>query len=417
MTTSGKNALSHAVDGVFFHAGLVMLSRQVTMPKLITELSDSALLVGLIPVVWTVGLFLPQTFHARHVEGLAYKKSSVLLCGIVQRIGWVIFLISLFIYWGGAFTLGFFFFALALASVGTGLAIPVWTDWFAKTTADRAWGKVLGIRRALSGVVGIVIGHFLIRWVMATYPSPERYQVLVGIAVVCFIISYGAVWMVEEEPRHGLPHHRESTWWEYIGHLRRILARRTGFRRFLLALLLANTPIVLLMAFLTKYGLSHPGIGGEVTGSFTLFFFGASALGSLAGGFISDRRGTMFPLRLLPLFCIGSVAAAVLSSDPALVCAAFALVGLAFGTRVTCMLPAIFRFAGPEQRPSYMAVSFTFIGLANAVLPPLVGALIDVNVLSFPAMFLACGVLSVASLILFVRVPAPTKAADTPAGS
>jgi len=90
-------------------------------------------------------------------------------------------------------------------------------------------------------------------------------------------------------------------------------------------------------------------------------------------------------------------------------------VGLAFGTRVTCMLPAIFRFAGPEQRPSYMAVSFTFIGLANAVLPPLVGALIDVNVLSFPAMFLACGVLSVASLLLFVRVPAPTKAADMPA--
>ena len=414
MTESTKNALSHAVDGVFFHAGLVVLSRQVTMPKLITELSDSALLVGLIPVVWTVGVFLPQTFHARRVEGMAYKKSTVLLCGIVQRIGWVIFLISLFVYWGGAFTLGFFFLALALASVGTGLAIPVWTDWFAKTTADGVWGKVLGIRRAMSGVLGIVIGHFLIRWVMATYPSPQRYQVLVGIAVVFFIISYVAVLTVQEEPRHGLPHHRESTWWEYMGHLKRILARRGGFRRFLLALLLANTAIVLLMAFLTKYGLTHPGVGSEVTGSFTLFFFGASAVGSLVGGFLSDRRGVMFPMRILPLFSVGAVAAAVVSSDPALVCAAFALVGLAFGTRVTCMLPAIFRFAGPEQRPSYMAVSFTCMGLANAVLPPLVGALIDIDILSFPAMFIAAGVLSVLSLLTFVKVPSPTAAEPRP---
>ena len=417
MTRSRKNALSHAVDGVFFHAGLVLLSRQVTMPKLITELSDSALLVGLIPVVWTVGVFLPQTFHAQRVEGMAYKKSTVLLCGIVQRIGWVIFLISLFVYWGEVFTLGVFFLALALASVGTGLAIPVWTDWFAKTTADSTWGKVLGIRRAMSGLVGIVIGHFLIRWVMATYPSPERYQVLVGIAVACFVISYAAVLMVEEEPRHGLPHHRESSWWEYMGHLKRILARRGGFRRFLIALLLANTPIVLVMAFLTKYGLTHPGVGGEVTGSFTLFFFGASAVGSLAGGFLSDRRGVMFPMRLVPLFCIGSVAAAVVSSDPAMVCAAFALVGLAFGTRVTCMLPAIFRFAGPEQRPSYMAVSFTCMGLANAVLPPLVGALIDVDVLSFPVLFLGSGILSGASLLLFVNVPAPTAADSRSSGN
>lgn len=407
MTTSRRNALSHAVDGVFFHAGLVVLSRQVTMPKLVTELTDSALLVGLIPVVWTVGLFLPQAFHAKRVEGLAYKKHTVLLCGVVQRIGWVIFLVSLFVAWGGAFTLGFFFFALALASVGTGLAIPVWTDWFAKTTADGAWGKVLGIRRAMSGVLGIVIGHFLIRWVMATYPAPERYQILVGVAVGCFVVSYAAVLMVQEEARHGLPNHRESSWREYAGHLVRILSRRGGFRRFLVALLLVNIPIVLMMAFLTKYGLTYEGVGEEVTGSFTLFFFGASAVGSLVGGFLSDRRGVLAPMRMLPLFPVAGAAAAVVSAHPALVCTAFAMVGLAFGTRVTCMLPAIFRFAGPEQRPSYMAVAFTCMGLANMAIPPAVGALVDVRVLSFPVAFFACGVMSLVGWVLFLKVPVP----------
>ena len=100
----------------------------------------------------------------------------------------------------------------------------------------------------------------------------------------------------------------------------------------------------------------------------------------------------------------------VVSARPAVICTAWGLIGFAYGVRMVVMLPAVFRFAGPHRRPSYSAVSFTFLGLANGLIPLLLGLAIDVDVMGFPQAFLACGVLAFAGWLLFLGMPSPERA-------
>jgi len=404
---STRNTILHALDGLFFCAGLVVLSYQVTIPQMIIELRDSDLLLGLVPLIVSLAMVLPQLFHAKAVEGLAYKKRRVLICALLQRIGWLVLFGSLFIHWGSPFTLIVFFTVLAVNSIGSGMIMPVWTDWFAKTAPERIWGKILGVRWMSSGLLGIALGHFFIRRVMAAFPSPERYQIITGTAIVCYALSFLSVVFVKEEPEHGLPNHSQTRWLDYFKELAWILFRRRDFRKFMLASQLAALPIVTMMAFLTKYGLTYPDVSGEVAGSFTLFFFGASAVGAFVGGSLSDRLGTITPFRVFPLFAVAAAVVAFTSRDPFTVSVAFGLLGLAFGARNVVLLPAVFRFAGKDRRPTYTAVSYVFLTLGAALVPPVIGALLEAELLSYPGMLVVCGVLSAAGWLLFLRVPEP----------
>lgn len=410
LNVSTRNTILHALDGLFFCAGLVVLSYQVTIPQMITELRDSDLLLGLVPFIVSLGMVLPQLFHAKAVEGLPYKKRRVLLCALLQRTGWLVFFGSLFIHWGAPFTLIVFFCVLAVNSLGSGMIIPVWTDWFAKTAPEKIWGKILGIRWTASGVLGIALGHFFIRRVMATFPSPERYQIIVGTAIACYALSFVSLALVKEEPEHGLPDQGQTRWLDYFKELAWILFRRRDFRKFMLASQLAALPIVIMMAFLTKYGLTYTDVSGEVAGSFTLFFFGASAVGALVGGSLSDRLGTITPFRVFPVSAIAAAVVAYTSRDPFTVSVAFSLLGLAFGARIVVLLPAVFRYSGKDRRPTYTAVSYVFLTLGAALVPPVIGALLEAEVLSYPGMFIFCGFLSAAGWLLFLRLPEPQPA-------
>jgi MFS family permease len=394
------------LDGIFFFAALIMFSREVIIPGMISELSESAFLVGLVPSIVLLGVLLPQVFYAKAIEGLAFKKRRVLFWVVFQRIGWGVFLISLFIHWGPVFTLTVFFTMQAVSSFGSGFLIPLWTDWYAKTTPEHLWGRILGYRRASPAVLGVGLG-FLIDQVMDRFAAPARYQILCAGAIVFFVLSSICVALVHEEEDTGLPHQRDTSWREYLRGLGWILLRRRDFRRFMAASLLVCVPLTVIVAFLTRYGLTYPEVEDAVRGTFTKVLFVSSALGAFVGGILSDRRSAIAPFLVFPLFGASGAALAALSPHPLVVSLAFALYGFAFGIRMVVMLPAVFRFAGPHRRPTYTAVSFTLLSLPAALLPPLAGLLLDAGVLTFPLVFLGCAVLSVAGWLLFVGMPAP----------
>ncbi len=402
-----RNCVFHVLDGIFFFAALTILSRQVLIPQMIAELTDSELLLGLVPLIFSLGILVPQAFHAKHVEGLPYKKRRVLVCAMLQRVGWVFLLVSLLIVWKPLHTLVVLFTSLALCALGTGLIIPVWTDWFAKTTPDSLWGKILGTRRAMAGPLGIAAGLFVIPPVMSHFSSPRRYTILTAIALGFYALSLLMVALVKEEEQRGLPDHKTTPWSDYFRDLAWILFRRRDFRRFMIASQLLGVPVVVMMTFLAKYGLSWEGADDTVSGTFTLFFFGASAVGGLVGGIFSDKAGPVCVLRVLPGVVIASAALACITRQTAAVSGAFALLGFAFGALLVVRLPAVFLFAGPQRRPSYTAVSFIFLGLGNALTPVAAGALLDVGALTFRGMFIACAVLAAGGCLVFFTVGRP----------
>ncbi len=406
ISRSRWNVACHLLDGVLFFAALMLFSIEQVIPKMIADLSERALFLGLVPLIWHLGMLLPQVFYVKKVEGLAYKKPTVFWCAFIQRTGWLVFLLSLYLRWEPAFTLTVFFICLAVSSLGTGLVIPVWTDWYAKTVPANVWGRLLGMRRALPGVLGIGLGG-LIRFIMNSLPAPERYRLLLILALVFYALALACVLLVREDRHEGLPNHSGTTWKDYFRDLAAILFRRRDFRIFVLASILVTVPLTVAVTFLTRYGLTYPGVEDGVIGTFTMVLYPLVGVGGLVGGMISDRMGVIVPFRLVPLFIMAATGMALASAHPAVVSTAWGLTGFALGVRMVIMLPAVFRFASPHRRPSYTALSFTTIGLASAAVPPLLGLMIDAGILEFRHVFALCGLLAFFGWLLFLRMPSP----------
>jgi MFS family permease len=405
------NIVCHLLDGVFFFAALITISREMVIPTLISDLSDSALLVGLVTLIIQLGSLLPQVFYAKRVEGLAYKKRAVVVTAILQRVGWVPFLISLFLWWDARITLPLLFAMLACNSIGSGLIVPVWTDWYAKTVPEHFWARLLGLRRVVPAFVGLGLGE-LIGSIMENFEPPERYRILVSLAILFYALSLLCVALVKEEPTEGLPHHRDASMATYLRGLWRIVFGRPDFRLFMLGCLMATLPTVVLVSYLTKYGGTDPAFSEAVTGKWTQLYFAVLGLGSMVGGIMSDRRGVMTPFRLFPLGTAAAAAVAACSSGPGALAVAWGFAGFALGVQMVVMMPAVFRFSGPHRRPSYMAVRFVVLGSAAASIPPLAGLAIDAGILTYKSLFVGCTILALAGWAVFVGMADPRPEPD-----
>jgi len=407
-----RNVICHLLDGVFFFAALIVVSYEMVIPRMITDLSSSALLLGLVPLIRQAGVLLPQVFVARRVEGLAYKKPAVLLFALLQRVGCVVMFVSLYVRWSPVFTLTVFFATLTAYSLATGMTIPVWVDWYGKTVPEAMWGRVLGMRRALPAVLGVALGK-AIQFVMRSYAAPQRYKLLMGAGLLFYALSFACLLLVKEERDETLSGRRVAGWRDYLRGLKGILTAHREFRVFMVGNLLTLVPIVVMSAFLTRYGLGWAGAPDGVTGTWTAFYFGAMAVGSLLGGVLGDSENPIAPFRVFPAAVALAGALACCSAHPAVVSAAWALVGLAFGGQIVGMMPAVFRYSGRHRRPTYMAVRFVVLGTACAALPPLVGLAVDAGLVGYGQVFFIAGASALTGWVLFLRMPRPGPQAVT----
>ena len=58
------NFAVNILDVSFITFGLSLISRETVMPLLISKLTDSTIAIGLLPAIYTLGIFLPQLVGA-----------------------------------------------------------------------------------------------------------------------------------------------------------------------------------------------------------------------------------------------------------------------------------------------------------------------------------------------------------------
>ena len=84
-------------DIMFITLGITLVSRETVMPVFVSTLTDSKILIGLIPATFTLGFYLPQLFSANFTERLQFKKPFVMTIGFFgERLPYL--LIALAIY-------------------------------------------------------------------------------------------------------------------------------------------------------------------------------------------------------------------------------------------------------------------------------------------------------------------------------
>jgi hypothetical protein len=69
------------LDISFIMLGLSLVSRETVLPLLVSKLTSSPVVIGLLPVVYSLGIYLPQLIGASVVEGMPRKKLFLALVG------------------------------------------------------------------------------------------------------------------------------------------------------------------------------------------------------------------------------------------------------------------------------------------------------------------------------------------------
>ncbi len=399
-----RNAVLHILDGVFFMIAMALFSREIVIPALIKELTESKFLLGLRPTIAWICVLLPQLWYVRHVEGLPYKKPTVLRWAVVQRLGWVIFLIWISVAWSAdGVTLGVFYFTLAIGAFGAGMVIPVWSDWYAKTTHENSWGWVLGIRWAIPALFIVTVSPVIKRVMNPDIcPSPLNYQILLGVTILFLILSFVCATLVHEEPATEPSIGSRSSWRAYMKRMAWISLRRPDFRLFMLTNMLSHIPLMIIVTFLTRYALTLDGITQSSIAGFCSYYFGFLALGAIVSGRISDKFGPTMPCRIHPILTTAACAVACFWRSADAMVWTYGLWGVAFGMWTVSNMPILFRYAGPSRRPIYTAVSMTMLGVTAASAPPIVGWLLDKEWITFNTLFLIAALMALCSWILFM---------------
>ena len=80
------NVTVNLLDGAFFGLGWGFGSIGTIVPLFVSRMTNSALLIGLIPAIHAVGWQLPQLFMANSVSRLRRYKPMVMLMTINERL-------------------------------------------------------------------------------------------------------------------------------------------------------------------------------------------------------------------------------------------------------------------------------------------------------------------------------------------
>jgi len=415
-------------DITFITLGISFISRETVVPVLVSQLTDSKLVIGLVPAMWSLGLYLPQLLTANWAESMPYKKPFVMVIGFfLERLPYLLIglVVLIFAVERPTVALVAVLVGIGLASSGAGLGTPPWLDMIAKVIPVRRRGIWLGLGHGLGQLMGVV-GAFFVGRILISRAFPGNYALLFTIAFVFVVVSWVGL-ALTREPRSEVTR-KAIPLFRYLGRVSTVLKRDINYRRYLISKSLINLG-GMSTGFFAVYGTEMFSLDGRGVGLLTAVLVGTQAVFNPLLGLLADRVGhktvlaaAAFFVALAPLsaLVIGGIGAAanqggafalpnVLGSVPMGLILTFIFLGTFLAADHTSSLPIILEFSAQEDRPTY-------IGLTNTVLAPiLIGAPILggwlAGAFGYAALFSAAMVVGAAALLLmlfWVREPRRT---------
>jgi MFS family permease len=357
------NFTVNAVDIMFITLGLSLVSRETVMPVLASQLTDSKLVIGLIPAIFSLGFYLPQLLMANFSEGLRYKKPFVMwIGGMGERVPYLFIGLAVWMLAVSAptLTMGILLAGLAISAFGAGIGTPAWYDMIAKVIPVHRRGIWSGIGHSLGALMGVG-GALLVGRILESYFFPTNFAILFFLAAGAMAISWGGLALTREPP--SIVNGKTTPIRRYLSRLPLILRRDRNYTRFLLSRSLVQLG-TMAGAFFIIYGTEHFQIDGIGVGRLTAFLVG-SAVMNLVWGFIGDRLGHKAVLAGAAFCMSGAVAGAWMAPSQVWLAITFVLLGAYLAADMVSGLNIILEFCEPEERPTY-------IGLTNTLLAPLV---------------------------------------------
>lgn len=362
------------LDGGFFGLGMGFASFSGIVPLFVHHLTDSALLIGLVPAIHNAGWQLPQLLMAGWLGRVERYKPLTLWMTIHERVPFLgLALVALLVPQSPKFTvLLLTFIMLIWQGAGAGLAANPWTNMVSKVIPSELHGTFFGTQSAafngLAGVSAIVAGIILDR-----INSPWNFSLCFALTFVFMLFSFVFLSMTREQKSIPQERQSEALWKKSVG----ILRRDANFRAFLAVRVLSQFG-GMAFAFYVIYAVQQYGMSDAAAGIMVALLLIGQVVLSPVMGRLGDRwshRGVM------SLGAIGAALSAILAWKATSVewfYAIFLLEAVAVVAIWTIPLAMSVSFAhNDEERPLYVGLSNTLPAPATILAPVIGGWLAD----------------------------------------
>jgi MFS family permease len=404
------NVVVNLVDGGFFGLGWGFGSLGTIVPLLVSRMTDSALLIGLIPAIHGVAWQLPQLFMANLTARRRVYKPLVMWITIHERIPYLgLALVGVFMAGMGSRLALILTFALILwQGLGAGFTANPWQSMVAKIIPPDRRGTFFGLQAGLANVLmsataiaaGFILDTVADRWDFAIC----FLLTLVGMGLSLLFLG---LTREPEDTEKAVPERQPLPWRDWLA----ILRRDRNFSAYLTVRFLSSFA-TMGFAFYIVYGLRRFDMDEVTAGFLTAALTITQTVGNAAMGWLGDRLGHR------AMLIAGSVAVTLSSllawGGPTIdwLYPVFVLSGLANVAYWTIGMAITAEFGTEESRPTYIGLSNTLVAPAT-ILAPLVGGWIADSA-GFQATFMvsAVGGLVIAAMLYFlVRDPRPRRPA------
>lgn len=403
------NILVNVLDGAFFGLGFGFASFSTILPLFVSQMTNSAVLIGLVPAIHSMFWQIPQLFMAKKVSSLPRIKPHVLLMTLNERLPYIgFFLIAWFLpVMNKNLALVLFFFLLIWQGLGAGLTANGWQSMLAKVIPSKTRAKFFGIQSAASNLLASL--GALLAGLLLQKATPQ-----IGYAL-CFLIAFFFIMIsmiflaLTREPRVDLPKKNTSSS-PLMQSVKTILAQDKVFLGFLISRTLFQFGMMA-FAFYIVYGVRFLGMSTAYAGLLTSLALITQVVSNPLLGWVADRWGHRPVLIFGAFSAMLSAFFAWLATSLFLFPLVMILAGIANTAFWTIGIAYTLEFGTDQTRPTYVGVLNT-LGAPAAILAPLFGGWLA-DTYSYSVTFIFSAGLSLITAVILILMGRSMKSNQT----
>jgi MFS family permease len=410
-----RNFICFALDYVFFGVGMAFVSQTTVLPSFISQLTDSAPLIGLASTIQTGAWLLPQLIAASYLADKDRKKPYLMMPAAVGRPIYCLLAGVLFLAGDRtpALILWVFFAGLTVFMSTDALGAVAWFDILSKAIPPTRRGRLFGIAQFFSGLLAVGAGA-AVNAVLGPQgpPFPHNYAVLFFLAGLSFLASLLAMSFLREpvKPTQG----KRLPWNAFLPKLLTVLRENRSFSLVTVLRLLTGLHGMAL-PFYVVYATEGLHLGIEAIG----LFLSAQVVGGILAGFVwgylNERSGSKIVVQCSVMVALASPLLALLMGPIGQLAGAstiyvYSLIFVAIGALNSSMMPGFINFvlelAPSEERPIYIALTNTLCSVL--MVAPFLGGWV-VQTASYPVLFAVTAGGVAFGLVLTFRLEEPRQ--------
>jgi MFS family permease len=407
------NFIVNVLDASFFGFGFGFSSFSTILPLFVSQMTDSAVLIGLVPAIHSLFWQIPQLFMAKTVSALPRIKPHVLLMTLNERLPYIGFVL---IAWflpalNKSLALSIFFILLIWQGIGAGLTANGWQSMLAKVIPSKTRARFFGVQSAAANLLASV--GALLAGLLLQKASPHLgYTLCFLIAFIFIMISMFFLSLTREQRVEKPRSLSQST--PLMQSVSSILQKDRIFLGFLVSRTFFQFGMMS-FAFYMVYGVRYLNMSTTYAGVMTSLLLVTQVVSNPILGWVADRWGHRPVLILGSFSAMLSALFAWLATSHSFFPLVMILSGIANTTFWTIGIAYTLEFGTDDTRPTYVGILNT-LGAPAAILAPLFGGWLA-DSFSYSVMFIASAGLSLLTaviLMLMGRFTSHNQTQDVP---